>query len=444
MPKILLKEGLVVNRGEKEYLDILISKNRIERIDRSIPSGHADIVNLDGKWVFPGIIDDQVHFREPGYTHKANIASESRAALLGGITSFMEMPNTSPAATNHVLLEEKYEVASKCSPCNYSFYIGATNDNIDELLKTNAREVCGIKIFMGSSTGDLLVDNLIALEKTFKEAHLLVATHCEDEMTILHNLEVYQKKYGSNLEAKHHPMIRSADGCYKSSSHAVALAKKHGTRLHVLHITTEMELGLFDNSIPLIEKHITSEVCVHHLYFNDGHYDSLGNKIKCNPAIKSTSDQASLFKGLLDDRLDIIATDHAPHTIEEKSKNYLQAPSGLPLVQHSLSIMLDFYNQGKLSLEEIIRKMCHAPSDCFSIHNRGYLDEGYFADILVVDPKKRMTINEVNIAYKCGWSPLEGKSFQGVIEQVYVNGQLKVKNGLIINESSGDRLLFDR
>lgn len=443
MTKIILKNGLIINRGQKMTMDIMIKDDRIERIDTLIDEAGKEI-DLEGKIVIPGIIDDQVHFREPGYTHKANIASESRAALLGGVTSFMEMPNTKPPAINVELLEKKYAIAAKSSPSNYSFFIGATNDNLDAVLEADRTQICGIKAFMGSSTGDLLVDDRDALDTLFRNAHMLIATHCEDEETIKRNQRIFEERFGDDLNAIHHPQIRNAEGCYLSSSYAVELAKKHQTRLHILHISTAIELELFTNQIPLTEKHITSEVCVHHLFFNDQDYASLGNLIKCNPAIKTKEDQESLFNALLDDRLDIIATDHAPHTKEEKEKPYNQSPSGLPLVQHSLLIMYDFYKRGMISLEDIVRKMCHAPAQCFNVADRGYLDEGSFADIVIMDPRRKYVIEKDNIAFKCGWSPLEGRTFDVAVDQVWVNGVNKVKGGKLIDKSPGKRLLFNR
>ncbi len=444
MTKILLKNGTVINRGKKEVKDILIEDKWIQEMGNGISSKNCEIIDVSGKWIIPGIIDDQVHFREPGLIHKADIGSESRAALLGGVTSFMEMPNTKPAAITNEELEKKYDRASESSPCNYSFFIGATNDNIEEILRADPREICGIKAFMGSSTGDLLVDDNDALDTLFKRAHMLIATHCEDEQTIVRNNSLFIKKFGKSLTAHHHPLIRNTEGCYKSSSFAVSLAKEHNTRLHILHISTEKELDLFRNDIPLNEKRITAEVCVHHLYFNDKDYDVLGNRLKCNPAVKTQKDQDALFKALLDDRLDIIATDHAPHTLEEKSQDYIHSPSGLPLVQHSLLIMMDFYQRGRISMEEIVRKMCHAPADMFDIDKRGYLDEGFYADIIVVDPEAKNIITKENIAFKCGWSPLEGKIFTGAIDHVFVNGIQKVKNQTIVNDTSGMRLTFNR
>jgi dihydroorotase len=444
MAKILLKNGTVINRGKKEEKDILIAGNYIEAIGENLSSQGCETIDLNGKWVIPGIIDDQVHFREPGLVHKANIASESRAALLGGVTSFMEMPNTKPAAVTNEELEKKYVIAANTSPCNYSFFIGATNDNMEELLKADPKRICGIKAFMGSSTGNLLVDDKHALHTLFKRAHMLIATHCEDEQTIIDNNEKYLQKYGSALTAHHHPVIRNTEGCYKSSSFAVSLAREYNTRLHILHISTVKELELFRNDIPLSEKRITAEVCVHHLYFNDSDYDVLGNKLKCNPAVKSKKDQDALLDALLTDKLDIIATDHAPHTLEEKSQDYIHAPSGLPLVQHSLLIMMDFYQRGKITMEEIVRKMCHAPADMFDIDKRGYINEGYFADLVVVDPTAEYQVNNKNIAFKCGWSPLEGKSFKGAITDVFVNGVQKVQKSEIVDDSPGERLLFNR
>ena len=380
MKSILIKNGQVVNRGKIEVKDILIKKGYIERIDNQIDT-HADIeINAEGKHVIPGIIDDQVHFREPGLTHKGTIFSESRAAVAGGVTSFMEMPNVNPPSVSQPLLAEKYQIGERTSLANYSFYMGATNDNIEEVLKTNHQNVCGVKVFMGSSTGNMLVDNEKTLENLFSKCDMLIATHCEDEATVRANTEKY-KASGEVIDARYHPFIRSREACYLSSSMAAALAKKYQTRLHILHISTADEIPLFDNSIPLSKKRITSEVCVHHLYFNENQYLTLGNLIKCNPAIKSEADQKALFQALLDDRFDVIATDHAPHTWEEKSKPYFEAPSGLPLIQHTLPLMLSFYHQNKISLEKIVEKMSHAVADCFQIDKRGYLDEGHWADV---------------------------------------------------------------
>ena len=440
MAKVLIKNGLVINRGESNYQDILIADDRIERIDSDIHAPNASIIDAGGKWIIPGIIDDQVHFREPGFEYKANIYTESRAALAGGVTSFMEMPNTRPPAITQERLEEKYALASKSSITNYSFYMGASNDNLQEVLRTNSENVCGIKIFMGSSTGNMLVDDARTLENIFSKSHMLIATHCEDEETIRHNNERYKSMTGITVEM--HPVIRSREGCLKSSSMAVKLAKKHGTRLHILHISTKEEIGLFDSILPLEKKKITAEACVHHLFFNDNDYGSLGNLIKCNPAIKSLKDQAAIFKGLLSDKIDVIATDHAPHSWEEKSMSYFDAPSGLPLVQHGLVIMLDFYNRGMISKEKIVEKMCHAPATLFSIAERGYLDEGKIADLAIVDPTEEFVVEKEDLFYKCGWSPLEGRSFKGKVTDTFVNGKHKYQNDEIINQDSGSRLTF--
>ncbi|MCB0686861.1 MAG: dihydroorotase, partial [Saprospiraceae bacterium] len=377
-------------------------------------------------------------------THKANIYTEAKAAVAGGVTTFMEMPNTKPPALTQELLQNKYDIAAETSWANYSFFMGASNDNLEEVLKTNSGDVCGVKIFMGSSTGNMLVDDTKVLEHLFSQVPMLIATHCEDEYTIEYNLEKFIKTYGKDLTAKYHPEIRSAEGCLLSSSLAVKLAKKYNTRLHILHISTADELVLFENLLPLSEKRITSEVCVHHLYFDASDYEALGNQIKCNPAIKKSENKAALFAGLLDDRLDIIATDHAPHTWEEKMRPYLDAPSGLPLVQHSLYIMLDFYHQGKISLEKIVEKMCHAPSQCFQIDRRGYIREGYWADMVLVDPEMIWTVNKENIYYKCGWSPLEGKQFKGRVVKTFVNGDLVYDLNDGFRKVATQRLEFDR
>ena len=443
MKSILIKNGQVVNRGKIEVKDILIKKGYIERIDNQIDT-HADIeINAEGKHVLPGIIDDQVHFREPGLTHKGSIYSESRAAIAGGVTSFMEMPNVNPPSVSQGLLAEKYQIGERTSLANYSFYMGATNDNLEEVLKTNAQNVCGVKVFMGSSTGNMLVDNAKTLENLFSKCDMLIATHCEDEATVRANTEKY-KASGEVIDVRFHPIIRSREACYLSSSMAVALAKKHQTRLHILHISTTDEIALFDNSIPLSKKRITAEICVHHLYFNENQYLTLGNLIKCNPAIKSEADQSALFKALLDDRFDVIATDHAPHTWEEKSKPYFDAPSGLPLIQHTLPMMLSFYHQNKISLEKIVEKMSHAVADCFQIDERGYLDEGYWADVAIVDVNKKWTVSKENILYKCNWSPLENVEMKGAVETTIVSGHLAFQNGQFFEDKMGERLLFKR
>ncbi len=441
--KTIFRNALVISDGISKEADVLVVNDKIEKIAPSIAT-HADAeVNCEGLWMMPGIIDDQVHFREPGLTHKANIHSESRAAVAGGTTTFFEMPNTKPAALTQELLQDKYDIAAASSFANYSFFMGASNDNLEEVLKTDGKQVCGVKIFMGSSTGKMLVDNRTALESLFKEVPLLIATHCEDEETIKQNIEFYTKEFGDQLDASYHPIIRNATGCLLSSSLAVDLAKRYNTRLHILHISTQDEIDLFTNDIPLSEKRITSEVCVHHLYFDAEQYAQLGNKIKCNPAIKEKVNKEALFQALLDDRLDIIATDHAPHTIEEKSKPFMQAPSGLPLVQHSLHIMLDFYHRGMITKERIIEKMCHAPAECFHVEDRGYIREGNFADLVLVDPTKNYTIDKSNIAYKCGWSPLEGKTFKGSVKSTYVNGYKVYDEGQYFEHGHGQRCSFD-
>ena len=442
MKSIIIKNAQIINEGVIFNSDILIKNGRIKRIDNQIDT-HADVV-LDGKgkYLIPGIIDDQVHFREPGLTHKSDLYTEPRAAVAGGVTSFMEMPNTKPPALTQELLQNKYDIAARKSLANYSFFMGASNDNLDEVLKTDPKKVCGIKAFMGSSTGNMLVDNPVTLDKLFSECPMLIATHCEDEQTIRANIATYRERYGEDVPIRCHPEIRSAEGCLKSSSLAVELARKHNTRLHILHISTADELDLFRNDISLKSKRITSEVCVHHLYFNANQYDELGTKIKCNPAIKSTAHQSALFPALLDNRLDIIATDHAPHTREEKAGTYFNAPSGLPLVQHSLNVMLDFYQQEKITLERIVEKMCHAPADCFRVAERGYIREGYHADLALVDPDYHWTVDPQNIHYKCGWSPLEGKTFAGRVTHTIVSGHLAYANGVFDESRQGMRLEF--
>lgn len=439
MAKVLIKSGTVINRGNSIEQDILINNDRIERIDRDITSPEATIIDAGGKWVIPGIIDDQVHFREPGLTYKANIYTESRASLAGGVTSFMEMPNTKPAAATQELLEDKYQIAKASSIVNYSFYMGATNENLEHVLNTNPNNVCGVKVFMGSSTGNMLVDDTSVLEGIFSRVSMLIATHCEDEATIRGNLAKY--KDTPNLDATYHPIIRSREGCYKSSSLAVGLAKKHGTRLHVLHISTADELELFDIG-DVRDKKITAEACVHHLFFDSSQYASLGNDIKCNPAIKDLADRDAIMKALLEDRIDVIATDHAPHTREEKDKPYASAPSGLPLIQHTLILMMDHYHKGRITPEQIVKKMCHAPADLFRIVDRGYLDEGKFADVVIVDPLKEHTISNQDVHYKCGWTPLDGMTFKGAIDQVFVNGISKYENEQILELGPGQRLTF--
>jgi dihydroorotase len=446
MKRYLIKNTSIVNEGKIHSGDVLIEDKKIAKISQVIDNTYnATEINGEGKFLLPGVIDDQVHFREPGLTHKANIHTESIAAVAGGTTSFMEMPNTKPAALTQELLEEKYQIAANSSPANYSFFMGTSNDNTEEILKTNDKknDVCGIKIFMGSSTGNMLVDNHLTLDRVFRESELLIATHCEDERIIKANLEAFQQT-GKPILPSDHPIIRNEEACFESSLMAVQLAKRNNTRLHILHISTAKELQLFTNLIPLEEKRITSEVCVHHLHFTADDYELLGNKIKCNPAIKAKENKAALWEALLDDRLDIIATDHAPHTIEEKSGEYLHAHAGLPLVQHSLLLMLHYYKQGKISLEKIVEKMSHAPAKCFQIAERGFIREGYFADLVLVDLNKKKTVTKDNILYKCGWSPLEGFEFPASVEKTFVSGYPVYENGLVDTSYRGMRLKFNR
>lgn len=443
MMPILIKEATIVNEGASTVTDVFIKDGRIERIGPNIQVKEAvQELNGAGLHLLPGVIDDQVHFREPGLTHKATIGSESRAGVAGGVTSFMEMPNTSPAALTQELLEDKYAIAAGTSPANYSFFMGVANDNAEEVLRTNDKkqDVCGIKIFMGSSTGNMLVDNFVTLNKIFSGTELLIATHCEDERIIAANKEKYKEAH----DASFHPLIRDEEGCFESSFTAVQLAKQHGTRLHILHISTEKELRLFTNMLPLSEKKITAEVCVHHLHFTAADYDRYGNLIKCNPAIKAPHHRDALWEALLDDRLDIIATDHAPHTWDEKQLPYAQAPSGVPLVQHSLPLMLQYVNEGKISLEKVVEKMSHAPAECFKIRERGYIREGYFADLVLVDMKGATTIGKENILYQCGWSPFEGHTFPSRITHTLVNGNIVYENGRVLDLVKGQRLRFDR
>ncbi|MBI1838616.1 MAG: dihydroorotase [Flavobacteriia bacterium] len=443
---ILLKGGTIVNEGKQIVADILIRNNRIEKIVSSISNeANATEINVEGKLIFPGCIDDQVHFREPGLIHKATIYSESKAAVAGGITSFMEMPNTVPNTLNQALLEDKYQIASRSSVANYSFFMGASNDNIEEVLKTNRRNVCGIKVFMGSSTGNMLVDNEFTLNNLFsKVSPMLIATHCEDEATIQKNTAYYKEIYGEDIPVECHPLIRNAEACYLSSSMAVNLAKKHGTRLHILHISTEKELALFDNSVNLSEKLITAEACVHHLWFSADDYKEKGNWIKWNPAVKLASDREAIWQAVLDNRIDVIATDHAPHTIEEKSQPYSKAPSGGPLVQHALLAMLQKVKEGKITYEKVVEKMAHNPAVLFQIEDRGFIREGYFADLVIIDPGSSERVSKDNILYQCGWSPFEGIEFNHVIDKTFVNGNLVYSEGKIIENEFGERLLFNR
>ncbi|HQS06270.1 MAG TPA: dihydroorotase, partial [Daejeonella sp.] len=438
------KSATIVNEGRTFIGDVFIKNGLIEQIGSSLNMAADKVINAEGLHLFPGCIDDQVHFREPGLTHKADIFTESRAAIAGGITSFMEMPNTVPNTLTQELLEDKYQIAGRTSAANYSFFMGAGNDNLEQVLKTDPKNVCGIKVFMGSSTGNMLVDNEKTLDGIFSRTPMLVATHCEDEATIRANAERFNLQYGDDLTPEMHPLIRNAEACFISSSLAVGLAKKYNTRLHILHISTAIETSLFDNSIPLEKKRITSEACIHHLWFSDADYAKKGNWIKWNPAIKTAADRDEIFKAVLDDRIDVIATDHAPHTIEEKSQPYSKAPSGGPLVQHALIAMLEFYKQGKISLEKIVEKMAHSPAICFQIENRGFIREGYWADLVLVDLNKRSTVNRANVLSKCGWSPFEGQTFASSVVSTIVSGNLVYENGKITDGVFGKRLVFNR
>jgi dihydroorotase len=446
MQKYLFKNIQVVNEGKIKSLDVLTHGERIERIDSSIDAkGNLVEINGEGKHLFPGVIDDQVHFREPGLTHKANIYTESRAAVAGGVTSFMEMPNTVPNALTVELLEDKYKIAAQTSLANYSFFMGTSNTNADEVLKMNnhKKDVCGVKIFMGASTGNMLVDSHTALDKIFSESEMLIATHCEDERIIKGNYERLKKEKGI-FSAADHPLIRNDEACYESSLTAIQFAKKYNSRLHILHISTEKELQLFGNMLPLKDKRITAEVCVHHLHFTANDYERLGYKIKCNPAIKSANNKEALWKALLDDRLDVIATDHAPHLLSEKDGDYEHAHAGLPLVQHPLLLMLYYYQDGRISLTKIAEKMSHAVADCFEIENRGYIREGHFADLVMVDINKPTTVTKENIFYKCGWSPLENFNFPASVLKTMVSGNMVWEEGKFNEEVKGKRLMFDR
>jgi len=440
----LLKNGTIINEGRVFTSDILIKEDRIEKIGGIIENNCGAVeIDASGKLIIPGCIDDQVHFREPGLTHKGTIFSESRAAVAGGITSFMEMPNTVPNALTQELLEEKYAIASKSSIANFSFFMGASNDNLDEVLKTNPTNVCGIKVFMGSSTGNMLVDNEKALEGLFSQVGMLIATHCEDENTIKANLEKAKTLYGEHIPIQEHPIIRSEEACYKSSAFAVSMARKYGSRLHVLHISTEKETHLFDNTIPLEQKKITAEACIHHLWFTEKDYNSKGNFIKWNPAVKKESDRLGIWKALLDNRIDVIATDHAPHTLQEKNQSYFNTPSGGPLVQHGLLAMLEKVKQGEISLEKIVDKMCHSPAILFRIKERGFIREGYKADLVVISQEKSPIVTKENCLYSCAWSPFEGIQFSHTIEKTFVNGNIVFKDNTIYDDNLGQRLIFN-
>lgn len=441
----IIRNTSLVNEGKIDQVDILIRDGRIEKIEGQIGSIPSAIeLNGEGLITMPGAIDDQVHFREPGLTHKGEIYTEAKAAVAGGITSYMEMPNVNPQTVTQGLLAEKYELGRAKSLANYSFYMGATNSNADEVLKTDRRMVCGVKIFMGSSTGDMLVDNVETLSTIFKNSPVLIAVHCEDEQTVRENFQLAKATFGDSIPFDWHPKIRNEEACYLSSSLAVDLAKKFDTRLHILHISTEKETNLFTNSLPLSQKRITSEACIHHLWFSDSDYAALGPWIKWNPAVKSSADRDGVWKALLDDRIDVIATDHAPHTLLEKQNPYATCPSGGPLIQHSLVAMLDFYHQGKITLERIVEKMCHAPASCFQVEKRGYTREGYWADLVMVDLNNPWTVSTDNILAKCGWSPFIGHQFKSKVEHVFVSGHLAYSKGQFDESRKGQRLVFER
>ncbi|MCG7280475.1 dihydroorotase [Chryseobacterium taklimakanense] len=443
--KTLIKNATIVNENQIFESDLLIENDLILKISKSISEENIDkIIDANGKYLLPGVIDDQVHFREPGLTHKGDIESESRAAVAGGVTSFIEQPNTVPNAVTQELLEEKYKIAAEKSFANYSFSMGGTNDNLEEVLKTNPRNVAAVKLFLGSSTGNMLVDNPETLEEIFSKVKMPICVHCEDEKTIRENTEKYQKQYGDDIPVKFHHLVRSEEACYISSSKAVELAKKTGARLHIYHLSTAKEMQLFQNDIPLKDKKITAEVCVHHLHFTSEDYETKGSLIKWNPAVKTQNDKDRLWEALLDDRIDVIATDHAPHTLEEKDNVYTKCPSGAPLVQHSLIVMLEYFKKGKISLEKIVEKMCHNPAILFEIEQRGFIRQGYKADLVLVDLNDKWTVSRENILYKCGWSPLEGTEFSAKVTHTFVNGHLAFDNGKISEEKHGERLLFER
>lgn len=446
MNTVLIKNAKIVNEGKIVEGDVLIENEFIVEIAESISpkSANCKIIDAEGNYLIPGAIDDQVHFREPGLTHKGTIETESRAAIAGGITSFIEQPNTVPNAVTQELLEEKYQIAAKTSYANYSFMMGGTNDNLEEVLKTNPRNVAGIKLFLGSSTGNMLVDNQETLEKIFSSTKMLIAVHCEDETTIKNNLEKYKAEYGEDIPVTAHHLIRSEEACYLSSSKAIELAKKTGARLHVFHLSTAKEMELFTNKIPLEEKQITAEVCIHHLWFTDEDYKTKGNFIKWNPAVKTENDRKALWEALLDDRIDVIATDHAPHTLEEKQQSYLKAPSGGPLVQHAVVAMFETFHQGKISVEKIVEKMCHNPAKIFKIEKRGFIKEGFYADLVIVNAGLPWNVKKENILAKCGWSPFEGYNFKSRISHTFVNGELVYQNFKVKDKKVGKRLLFER
>ena len=444
MGEILIKNAKVVNENKIFESDILLDDKLIVRIDKDISSDNAEVIDVEGNYLLPGIIDDQVHFREPGLTHKGDIASESRAAVAGGITSFMEQPNTNPQTTTIEKLEDKFARAADSSFANYSFLFGGTNDNLEELKRLDKNACSGVKLFLGSSTGNMLVDDEDVIEKIFKNTEMVISAHCEDETTIKRNLANYKEQYGDNIPVKYHPLIRSAEACYLSSSKAIALAKKTGARFHVFHLSTGIETDLFRNDIPLEQKKITAEVCIHHLWFSDTDYDTKGTLIKWNPAVKTALDRSKLWDALLDDRIDVIATDHAPHTLEEKDNVYTQAPSGGPLVQHALPAMLEKYHEGVIPLEKIVEKMCHNPAKLFQITNRGYVKEGFYADLAIVNLNDSWKVTKENIAYKCGWSPFEEHTFRSKVSHTFVNGHLAYENGKYSTQRNAKRLTFNR
>jgi dihydroorotase len=446
MNNILIKNAQIVNEGQILRGDVLIQGDRIAEVAESISVKSSDtmVIDADGHYLVPGMIDDQVHFREPGLSHKATIATESKAALAGGITSFIEMPNTVPQATTIELLEDKFTIASETSWANYSFMFGGTNNNLEEILKVDETKVAGLKLFLGSSTGDMLVDDPVILEEIFRKTNLLISVHCEDEATIKKNLEKYVSIYGDDIPIEMHPEIRSEEACYISSSRAIALAKKTGARLHVFHLSTEKETHLFSNKVPLAEKKITAEVCVHHLYFTDKDYKAKGTQIKWNPAVKTQKDKDGLWKALNDDRIDVIATDHAPHTIEEKNQVYTKAPSGGPLVQHAMDALFEMHHKGYISVEKLVEKTSHNPAILFQIKERGFIREGYKADLVLINPTAPWTVNKENIGYKCGWSPFEGTTFKSRVTHTFVNGVLVYSNGKYNEKRVSERLTFNR
>ena len=445
MSSTLIQKVCIVNQGTSTVGNVLIEGNYISKISKEEIIGNFDrVINGENLHLIPGMIDDQVHFREPGLTHKATIKTESRAAVAGGITSFMEMPNTVPNTVTQELLSSKYEIAKKNSLANFSFYMGATNNNLDEVLKTDPKTVCGVKIFMGSSTGNMLVDNKNTLEDIFKNCKLLIATHCEDEQTIINNSLLYKEKFGHDLPIKYHPLIRSEEACYKSSSMAVDLATKHNTRLHILHISTQKELALFNNNIPSIDKKITAEACIHHLWFNDTHYNTKGTLIKWNPAVKTENDRTAILNAVNNNTIDVIATDHAPHTIEEKNNSYFEAPSGGPLVQHAILTLLELMKKGQITLEKIVEKTSHSVADIYQIHKRGYIKEGFFADLVLINLNSPQKVSKESLHYKCGWSPFLDTEFSSTIECTIVNGHIAYSNGVFNTNNNGMRLTFNR